>query len=38
MGELFERLGLEKYVEELEKGNLEELRNKTEIFKIVKKD
>ena len=38
MLELFDRLGLENYKEELEKWNLEELRNKTEIFKIEKKD
>jgi hypothetical protein len=38
MGELFERLGLENYVEQLENGKLEELRNKTEIFKIEKKE
>jgi len=38
MGELFNRLGLENYVEELEKGILEELRNKKEIFKLEKKD
>lgn len=37
MWELFERLGLENYVEQLESGKLEELRNKTEIFKIEKK-
>ena len=37
MWELFERLGLENYVEKLESWKLEELRNKTEIFKIEKK-
>ncbi|MDQ7023646.1 MAG: methionine--tRNA ligase [Candidatus Gracilibacteria bacterium] len=34
MLELFERLGLENYAEQLENGKLEELRNKTEIFYI----
>ncbi len=38
MGELFERLGLENYVEQLKNWKLEELRNKTEFFKIEKKD
>jgi len=38
MGELFDRLGLENYVEKLEEWKLEELRNKTEIFKIKKID
>jgi methionyl-tRNA synthetase len=38
MWELFEILGLKDYVEQLEKGNLEKLRNKTEIFILEKKD
>ena len=38
MEELFERLWLKNYKEKLEAWNLEELRNKTEIFKIVKKE
>ena len=38
MIELFNRLWLENYKKQLEAWNLEELRNKTEIFKIVKKD
>ena len=38
MGELFGRLGLENYVEKLENWNLEELRDRTEVFKIEKKD
>jgi len=37
MWELFERLGLENYVDILENWGLEELRNKTEVFKIEKK-
>ncbi len=38
MWEMFERLGLENYVEQLEDWKLEELRNKTEIFNIKKQD
>lgn len=38
MWEMFDRLWLVNYVEELEKWNLDELRAKTEIFNIEKKD
>lgn len=37
MWELFAKLGLENYVEELEAWKLEELRNKKEVFKIKEK-
>lgn len=37
MGEMFEKLWLENYSEDLENWWLEELRNKTEIFKIKEK-
>ena len=38
MWELFDRLGLEKYVVQLEDWKLDELRNKTEIFNIKKQN
>ena len=37
MGELFVKLGLEWYVEQLEEWKLLELRNKKEVFKIKEK-
>jgi methionyl-tRNA synthetase len=37
MWEMFEKLGLENYKEQLENGRLEELRNKKEIFQIKEK-
>lgn len=37
MWELFIKLGLENYVEQLEEWKLEELRNKTEVFNIKEK-
>ncbi|MDD3646699.1 MAG: methionine--tRNA ligase [Candidatus Gracilibacteria bacterium] len=37
MGEMFVKLGLEDYVEKLEDGKLEELRNKKEVFNIKEK-
>ena len=37
MSDLFEKIGLENYREQLEDGKLEELRNKIEIFNITEK-
>lgn len=37
MWEMFEKLGLENYVEKLENWELEKLRNKKEVFKITEK-
>ena len=37
MWELFNKLGLENYVEKLENWKLEELRSKNDIFKIKEK-
>ncbi|QFR39372.1 methionine--tRNA ligase [Candidatus Gracilibacteria bacterium 28_42_T64] len=37
MGEMFIKLGLENYVEELEEGNLQKLRDATEVFHIKEK-
>jgi methionyl-tRNA synthetase len=37
ISDLFEKIGLENYGEQLENGKLEELRNKKELFSITEK-